>query len=162
MNLVLGLIATVAALVLGLLIASAHDKSERQENEVQRLGAHLAQLDQLLAGYGPEANDIRTQLRRLAEAELARLWPDAGAAPASTLAPANRIRGEEIYEKLAALMPEVEAQRFAQRRALKLAITMDETRRLLYEQASGFLAWPFFVVLVFWLVMLFLGFRTYP
>ena len=160
-NLVLGLIATVAALVLSLLIASAHDKYERQENEVQRLGAHLAQLDQLLAGYGPEANDIRTQLRRLAETELARLWPDAGAAPASTLAPANRIRGEEIYEKLAALMPKVEAQRFAQPRALKLAITMDETRRLLYEQAGGSLAWPFFVVLVFWLVMLFFGFSLY-
>ena len=66
-----------------------------------------------------------------------------------------------IYESLAALVPRVEAQRFAQQRALQLAITMDDTRRLLYEQAGGSLAWPFFVVLVFWLVMLFFGFSLY-
>ena len=38
---------------------------------------------------------------------------------------------------------------------------MDSTRRLLFEQAGGSLSWPFFVVLVFWLVMLFIGFGLY-
>ena len=30
-----------------------------------------------------------------------------------------------------------------------------------YEQAGGALSWPFFVVLVFWLVTLFIGFSLY-
>lgn len=160
-KLVMGLIGTIAALVLSLLIATAHSSYNTQENEVQQLGAHITQLDQVLASYGPEADGIRAQLRRLAETELARIWRDAGAAPTSTLAPANLGHGEGIYEKLAALTPKVEAQRFAQTHALQLAITMDGTRRLLYEQAGGSLSWPFFVVLVFWLVMLFIGFSLY-
>ena len=160
-KLVLGLIATVAALVLSLLIVSAHDAYDRRESEVRQLGAHLAQLDRVLAGYGPEASEIRAQLRRLVEAELAQFWPDPGIAPTSTPASENLIRGQVIYESLAALVPRVEAQRFAQQRALQLAIAMDDTRRLLYEQAGGSLAWPFFVVLVFWLVMLFFGFSLY-
>ena len=39
--------------------------------------------------------------------------------------------------------------------------TMGTTIRLLYEQAGGSLSWPFFVVLVFWLVVLFAGFGLY-
>ena len=157
----MGLIATIAALVLSLLIASAHSSYNTQENEVQQFGAHLAQLNQVLASYGPEADGIRAQLRRLGETELARIWRDAGTAPTSTLAPANPGHGEEIYQKLAALTPKVEAQRFAQTRALQPAMTMDGTRRLLYEQVGGSLSWPFFVVLVFWLVTLFVGFSLY-
>jgi Protein of unknown function (DUF4239) len=158
-KLVMGLIATVSALVLSLLIASAHNSYNKQENEVQQLGAHIAQLNQVLASYGPEADGVRAQLRRLGETELVRIWRHA--APTSTLAPANLGHGEEIYQKLAALTPKDEAQRFAQTRALQLATTMDGTRRLLYEQAGGSLSWPFFVVLVFWLVTLFIGFSLY-
>jgi len=160
-KLVMGLIATVSALVLSLLIASAHNSYNTQENEVQKLGAHIAELNQVLTSYGPEAAGVRVQLRRLGETELARIWRHAGTAPTSTLASANLVHGEEMYQKLAALMPKDEAQRFAQTRALQLATTMDGTRRLLYEQAGGSLSWPFFVVLVFWLVTLFIGFSLY-
>ena len=160
-KLVMGLIATVSALVLSLLIASAHNSYNTQENEVQQLGAHIAQLNQVLASYGPEADGVRAQLRRLGETELARIWRHAAPAPTSTLAPANLGHGEEMYQKLAALTPKDEAQRFAQTRALQLATTLDNTRRLLNEQAGGSLSWPFFVVLVFWLVTLSIGFSLY-
>ena len=157
-KLVMGLIATVSALVLGLLIASAHNSYNTQENEVQQLGAHIAQLNQVLVSYGPEADGVRAQLRRFGETELARIWRTA---PTSTLPPATLGHGEEIYQKLAALTPKDEVQRLAQTRALQLAAIMDGTRRLLYEQARGSLSWPFFVVLVFWLVTLFIGFSLY-
>ena len=82
-KLVMGLVATIAALVLSLLIASAHSSYDTQESEVQQLGAQLVQLDEVFAHYGPEANDGRAQLRRMVKAEVARLWPDAGAARAA-------------------------------------------------------------------------------
>ena len=40
-KLVIGLIATMAALVLGLLISSAHTAYDAQEAEIQQLGVHL-------------------------------------------------------------------------------------------------------------------------
>ena len=68
-KLVMGLVATIAALVLSLLIASAHTSYDRQESEVQQLGAQIVQLDGLFAHYGPEADDARAQLRRMVEIE---------------------------------------------------------------------------------------------
>jgi hypothetical protein len=76
---VVKLVGTISALVLSLLIASAHSSYGTQESEVQQLGVHIAQLDAILAHYGPEASDSRAQLRRIVEAELARMWPEAGA-----------------------------------------------------------------------------------
>jgi hypothetical protein len=88
-KLVLGLIGTITALVLSLLIASAHTSYDRQEGEVQQLGVHIVELDAILANYGPETSDIRLQLRRRVEAELPRIWPAPGGAPAPMLSPRN-------------------------------------------------------------------------
>src|SRR5258705_1715323 len=62
-KLVMGLIATIAALVLGLLIASAHSSYDTQEAEVRQLAVHVGLLDRILAHYGPEAAPARALLR---------------------------------------------------------------------------------------------------
>ena len=54
-----GLIATMAALVLGLLTASAKDKFDLQSDEVKQTAANIVLLDRALARYGPEAQDLR-------------------------------------------------------------------------------------------------------
>ena len=77
-KLVMGLIATIAALVLGLLIASAHTAYDTQESEVRQLAVHLALLDRILAGYGPEAADARSMLREIVVADVDRIWPNSG------------------------------------------------------------------------------------
>jgi cytochrome bd-type quinol oxidase subunit 2 len=160
-KLVMGLVATIAALVLSLLIASAHSSYDIQESEVQQLGAQLVQLDEVFAHYGPETNDARAQLRRMVKIELARLWPDAGAARAATRPAQNYIPAEDLFGTVARLTPKSDDQRSAQARAVQLMTTMGTTIRLLHQQAGGSLSWPFFVVLVFWLVMLFAGFGLY-
>ena len=160
-KLVMGLVATIAALVLSLLIASAHSSYDVQEDEVQLLGAHLVQLDEVFAHYGPESNDARAQLRRMVKVELARLWPDAGAAGTGLQQSKNYTPAEDLFDTVARLTPQSEAQRSAQARALQLMTTMGTTIRLLHQQAGGSLSWPFFVVLVFWLVALFAGFGLY-
>ena len=160
-KLVMGLVATIAALVLSLLIASAHSSYDVQESEVQLLGAQLVQLDEVFAHYGPESSDARAQLRRMVKVELARLWPDAGAARAGMQGSQNYIPAEDLFDTVARLTPQSEAQRSAQARALQLMTSMGTTIRLLHQQAGGSLSWPFFVVLVFWLVVLFAGFGLY-
>ena len=160
-KLVMGLVATISALVLSLLIASAHSSYDRQESEVQQLGAQLVLLDEVFVHYGPETNDARAQLRRMVKAEVARLWPDAGAARAAVHTPQNYVPTEDLFDTVARLTPNSDAQRSAQARALQLMTTMGTTIRLLHQQAGGSLSWPFFVVLVFWLVVLFAGFGLY-
>jgi Protein of unknown function (DUF4239) len=160
-KLVMGLIATMAALVLSLLIASAHSSYDTQESEVRQLAVHLGLLDRILAHYGPEAADARTVLREVVVADVARIWPDDGAGTANMPAPEIRVRGEDVFSMVAKLSPRTDEQRFAQGRALQLLTDMANTRRLMSEQAGGSLSWPFFVVLVFWLVVLFLGFGLF-
>src|ERR1700686_5916145 len=58
-----GLIATIAALVLGLLIAAAKGSFDTQSGHVKQITADVILLDALLEQYGPEALPIRVALR---------------------------------------------------------------------------------------------------
>src|SRR5713226_6343005 len=62
----MGLIATMAALVLSLLIASAKSSFDTQRSELAQLSANIILLDRVLAVYGPETQDARELLRRAA------------------------------------------------------------------------------------------------
>ena len=54
-----GLIATIAALVLGLLIAAAKGSFDTQSTHLKHITADLILLDNILAQYGPDARPIR-------------------------------------------------------------------------------------------------------
>ena len=58
-----GLIATIAALVLGLLIGGAKSSFDTRSSQVNQLTANVILLDNLLAQYGPEATPLRKGLR---------------------------------------------------------------------------------------------------
>src|SRR6202047_3408968 len=60
-----GLIATIAALVLGLLIAAAKGSFDTQSGQVKQIIADMILLDLLLEQYGPEAAPIRSRMRSL-------------------------------------------------------------------------------------------------
>ena len=74
-KLVMGLIATLTALVLGLLISSSHSAYDTQRAELQQLGVHLYQVDRVLAHFGPDATEQREVLRRMVAADIERVWP---------------------------------------------------------------------------------------
>jgi hypothetical protein len=62
-KLAMGLVATMAALVLGLLIAAAKDKYDKEAAGVTQMAAKIIVLDRMLANYGPEAKDVRDLLK---------------------------------------------------------------------------------------------------
>src|SRR5258708_15695729 len=93
-KLVMGLVATIAALVLGLLIASAHSSYDTQESEVRQLAVHFLLLDQMLAHYGPEAAEARTVLRQVIAADVRGIWSNEGAGASQGLPLEGVIRGE--------------------------------------------------------------------
>jgi len=160
-KLVMGLIATVAALVLGLLISSAHRSYEAQQTEVQQIAVHLFQLDRALERLGPDARDSRALLRGIVQAEVERATK-AGGFQSTIDSPLEAQRAATLlFDRITALKPADEAQRFVQARALQILGTLGDTRLLLSEQARAGISWPFLVVLVFWLAMLFVGFGLF-
>ncbi len=160
-KLVMGLIATMAALVLGLLISTANTSFNAQQAEIQQLGVHVYQLDRILVQFGPEGTGPRAQLRNLLAADIARTWPQ-DPTKAIVRAPLQlRLQGEQLFEQIASLTPTTNLQRLGQTHALELLSSIGETRRLLSEQAEGPLAWHVLLVLVCWLALLFFGFGLF-
>src|SRR3954465_1371975 len=60
-----GLVATMSALVLGLLISTAKGSFDRINNQLVDNAARVMTIDHLLAEYGPEAEDLRVQLKNI-------------------------------------------------------------------------------------------------
>src|SRR6202140_2099856 len=69
-----GLIGTIAALVLGLLIASANSTYETQNGQVKQLTANIVLLDRILAQYGPVTDSLRNVLRHAVATLADRIW----------------------------------------------------------------------------------------
>jgi hypothetical protein len=160
-KLVMGLVATMAALVLGLLISTANTSFNAQEAEIQQLGVHLYQLDRILVQFGPDATEARKLLRSLVAADVERTWPK-DSTPTAVHAPLRlRVQAEQLYEQIASLSPTTNLERLAQTRALEIFTGIGETRRLMSEQARGSLSWHVLFVLVCWLMLLFFGFGLF-
>jgi Protein of unknown function (DUF4239) len=160
-QLVMGLIASVAALVLGLLISSAHTLYDAQEAEVRQLGIHLFELDRILADIGPQAADARSLLRRIVVADMTRIWPSQGGSQTAYEPLQAQSEAKELIDRIANLSPQTPGQRFNQNRALQLSASLGDSRFRIGEEARGSLSWPFLVVLVFWLAILFVGFGLF-
>src|SRR5512147_626565 len=58
-----GLIATMSALVLGLLVSAAKATFDQANSELMQVAVKVVVLDRVLATYGPEANEIRILLK---------------------------------------------------------------------------------------------------
>jgi hypothetical protein len=157
-KLVLGLIATVSALVLSLLIASGSSHYQAQQNEVQSLSANVILLDRMLKFYGPDAKEPRDLLRQALDAVHDGIWsPDGARAP--ELDPrATEGVADDFVASLKALTPNNESQATLKSQAIQMGQTLGQTRLLMFEQSGSSFAWPFLTVLVFWICMLFLGF----
>jgi len=154
-----GLIGTIAALVLGLLIASAKNTYDTQNIEVRQITANLILLDIVLAEYGDETLMIRQLMRRGVLNLIDRLWhsPSSGA---EVPFEASR-EGEAVYSKLQELSPANDAQRSLQARAIQVATDVAQTRLLLFAQRNDGVPIPFLVVLVFWLTIIFASFSLF-
>jgi hypothetical protein len=146
----MGFLATLSALVLGLLIASAKSSFDTKSEEIDQAAAKIILLDRNLRQYGSAADPARDLLRRLVSSKADLTWVRGDVtAPTANLSAAVGI--EEVQELLRALSPISDAQRSLQQRALSLAGDLAQTRWLLVEQAGSTIAMPFLFVLVLWL-----------
>ena len=156
-----GLIATLSALVLGLLIGSANSTYEAQNSQVKQLTANIVLLDRTLALYGPETDSLRNLLRRAVAILADRIWradgTDSGKAEPFEASDAAL----SFYDQIQKLSPRSEAQRSFQARAIEASTDLAKARLLLFANAGGGIPMPFLVVLVSWLTILFASFSLF-
>jgi hypothetical protein len=154
-KLVMGLIGTMSALILGLLIASADTSYNAQEDELQSLSANVILVDRLLASYGADTKKAREELRNAIRGGQERIWSKGAPQPANMNAATNFI------EHLQNLSPKTETGKILQTRVFEVAVKVMQARLLMSEQAQESLPRPFLTVLVFWICALFLGFGLF-
>jgi hypothetical protein len=146
----MGLVATMVALVLGLLVASAKTFYDTQNNEMTQLAANLVLLDRVLAHYGPEAADTRASLRSAAEH-----WPE-------VLESGSGLSSREfVIDDIQKLSPKDDNQRALKAQASNLAVQMGQTRWLMFAQNTVPVPKPLLIVLLFWLTVLFVSFGLF-
>jgi len=150
-----GLIATLASLVLGLLIASANGKYETESSQIKQMIAGIVLVDNTLGLYGSEAEPIRSLLRQDVDLLADRIWSE-GRPTFSKPKPFEAgALGLSIYNEVLKLTPKTDAQRFYQARAMDNLVEIGKTRLLLFATANGSLPIPFLIVLVGWLALIF-------
>ena len=154
-----GLIATMSALVLGLLVASAKSAYDTQKDEVTAQAAKTALLDRVLAHYGPETREIRVLLRAVVAEEIERTW--AQDRPKGALPPGGSPEGERLYDRVQDLAPASESQRGMKAQAIQLIMELAQTGSLMQAQKSSAISGPFLEVVVFWLTINFVSFGLF-
>ena len=155
----IGMIATLAALVLGLLIASAKGHFDTMNSGLTQTGSKIILLDRTMAHYGPETKEARDLLRLSVASAIDQLWPKERTQHKEYKDFNPKTGLKELQERLWQLSPKNETQRYLQSQALQISGSIAEIRWLLTEQQEqSSLPMPFFVMLVFWLVIIFFSF----
>jgi hypothetical protein len=153
------LIATIAGLVLGLLINSAKTSFDGQADQVRQLTANIILLDHLLEQYGERSQPIRIQLRKAASALADRIWDD-GKSSSNTTYRATTA-GASVEQSIRSFTPADDSQRLYHSQAVQTINAILQARLALFEQSNLRMPTPFLVVLVFWLFILFASFSLF-
>jgi hypothetical protein len=155
-----GLIATMTALVLGLVTASAKSSFDEVNEMLKNTSADLLSLEDALAHYGPEADSLRSELRETLRMRIAMIWPEDGSeANIDPFALSDRI--DRMWSSIRSLAPESTEQRWHADRANQLMASVTSTR---WNVASGLtlsIPPPFLAILIFWIAVTFVSFGMF-
>jgi hypothetical protein len=154
----MGLVVTMTALLLGLLIASAKGSYDAQRTQVIQMAGKVGYLDRVLSLYGPETGDIRQLLRLSIDGLIQKLWADrssrAQADPAISEAQA-------LFSSIHKLAPQNDEQRALKAQALDTVSDLAKTRWLLVAQSDTSIPKPLLIMVIVWLAIIFLSFGLF-
>lgn len=170
-RLVITMLVTFAALVLGLLTSSAKTSFDAESGELRAYAIGLIRLDVSLRAYGSDTDRARAQLRAYTAAAIASTWPDETAPPGSYYPRhVNPVREGSLESRgLGAMLERIarEIEELTPRDAYHATVYADmhghltrvlQTRWQLVEQDRSSISTSFLMVLMFWLIVIFLIF----
>lgn len=158
-KLAMGFVATMAALILGLLVASAKESYDKESDGVIQMAAKVIYLDRVLANFGPETKAVRVLYRHAVEQVTKRMWPDWQTSE-SQLDP-SALHTEDLLAATQSLAPNNELQSTLKAHAVSLCLELGQMRWLEYEQAQTTASGPMLYMLAFWFAVLFASFGTF-
>ena len=154
----MGVVATLAALVLGLLVASAKNTYDAREIEINQITAYVILLDNLLAKYGEEAQAARASLRQAIPAVVEKIWSEAQSVPLQSTPFKAAAEGEAVYQRIQELQPSTDIQRGLKERIIQVTNDLMQSRFLLFSHLGSSIPVLFLAVLLLWMIILFAGF----
>ena len=159
-KLAIGLVATLTALVLGLVTASTKSSFDQQNGLVKETAAQLLSVDRAMARYGPETAEIRQGLKRAVELRVEVIWHRGS--PSDRIDPSQAAQGAEfLASQLIHLDPKNEDQRWLKARAMNLSEKLLDERWVLFAGVGSSVPVPFLVILLFWLSITFASFGLF-
>jgi len=151
----LGVIGTVAGLVLGLLVATSFGTFQAQRNAVITMAAKIALLDRGLAYYGPEAAPARQELKMTTARIIRDTW---STGQTSALDPTAAGGGARLYGFVQSLNAATDTQKSIKGTALGLVVDVAQQRWLMYAQQAAGVSVALIGLLTFWFAITFLAF----
>ena len=156
----IGLVASMTALVLGLVTASAKNSFDTVDAELKQTAAQLVALDRTLARYGSETAGIRSEFKKLIGARIEALWPSSSEKSVD-LDPMHSnvgVAAEKFAESVRSLNPSTDAQRSLQSRAMDQLETILQSRWQVLAANQNSVPAPFLAIILFWLTITFTSF----
>lgn len=150
------LVATLSALVLGLLVSSAKSSYDAVRSEVIDVSSKVVFLDRLLTGYGPDAAEARAHLRDWTGEAVDRMWPTETGRSAD-LTP-NSEAGKMVYLTIQNLQAKDDIQRGVKTEAIQVMMEVGKIRSLLVSQSVPSISKLMLAILISWLVIIFFSF----
>lgn len=154
----LGVVGTLTALVVGLLVSSTKGTFDTQSGTIKELAAQLAMVDRVLARYGPSAEPARKELHTLATAVLDQMSPTDPSTAVNFSGGKSRVPGETLFELIGGLEPTTDSQKLLKSRAQELVADMGQLRQRLVVNDGRSVPPILLIVLGIWQSVLFAGF----
>jgi len=161
MRLVMGLVATMTALLLGLVTASARSSFDSQDAAMRTNATNILTLDRLLARYGPETRSTRDLIRKAVAFRIETTWPSDGSAGSGLAQAQDTPAVEEVENQILQLAPATDAQRWFKSEALRLTEDVIKARWRALGSQEGSVPLLFLTVVIFWLTVTFVSFGLY-
>ncbi|HXC89828.1 MAG TPA: hypothetical protein VNV18_06645 [Stellaceae bacterium] len=153
-----GMLSVLAALVLGLLIASVKNAFDTTDSQIRHFSATLILLNQTLADYGPETADARDMLRHYTDRALADNWPADKATPVK-MEDADAGKLLDGVRTSVLVLPADDPRHAALRsEAESLVADALKTRWVLIERAESSIQPLFLEILIAWITLIFVSF----
>jgi hypothetical protein len=154
-----GLIGTIAALVLALLISSAKSSYDARDTQIKQITANIILLDSLLEQYGPDAHNLRVILRNGVPPLIDRIWNEGDRAKMGPFV--ATAAAQAFVNKIQELEPNNDSKRALKARVLSAAADLGQARLSLFAEAHDSIPMPFLAILIFWLTVIFASFGLF-
>ena len=155
---IMGLLSLLLALVLGILVGSAHEFFANQKAELESLGARSLELELAFRQYGPETEPLRQMMKGSVQEAYEAAVGNPKAYEQHFELGGYLSKFEKWNDTLASLTPHTPQQTELLSSIRSISASFQQTRLLMSEQLASSISWPLLVIVVAWALLLFCGF----